>query len=125
MEIAGPKTERDGQAVLPSENACQPGQELLDPLSRREKCKHRDIVPLAGAAQEPGQCPGGTFRRAGADIPRAAGDEREVSRAERRAAEQHAETHLIAIGKGEFDRPRTVPELEQGRDDVAVLHAAA
>ena len=32
---------------------------------------------------------------------------------QRRAAEQHAEAHLVAIGKRELDRPRAVPELER------------
>ena len=44
---------------------------------------------------------------------------------ERRAPEQHAEAHLIAIGKRKLDRPGAVAEHEAGLDDVAALDPAA
>src|SRR5512146_98839 len=44
---------------------------------------------------------------------------------ERGAAEQHAKSHLVAIGESKLDRPGFIPELEQRGDDVALLDAAS
>src|SRR5512143_2020145 len=44
---------------------------------------------------------------------------------ERGAAEQHAESHLVAIGERKLDRPGFIAELEQRGDDVALLDAAS
>src|SRR5262249_47392538 len=40
-------------------------------------------------------------------------------------AEQHAETHLVAIGERKLNRPGAFAEFEQGLDDVAALDASA
>src|SRR5262249_2502588 len=42
---------------------------------------------------------------------------------QRGAAEQHAETHLVAIGERKLDRPGAFAKFEQGLDDVAALDA--
>src|SRR5262249_17599167 len=44
---------------------------------------------------------------------------------ERSAPEQHAETHLVAVGEGELDRPGAVAEHHAGRDNITTLHLAA
>src|SRR5690242_7245592 len=44
---------------------------------------------------------------------------------ERRAAEQHAKSHLVTVGKRKLDRPGFLAEFEQCGDDVALLDATS